>query len=667
VLSSYEDEAGWGDFESSAEDVWGEGGWREADVKAEDEPDTTEEDVPVDAAIVVEGELDSEGDARENNVEEFENTTASTIQREDSEEMLSTPGMADHRTQPLSSTARDSESDQESSEDEAVEDVFNEDEEDQVLCEAKVNGEQDEVEPLSSHTRPLSSSSEATITTRSGSACSDRISLEQGLPDEVTHHEVDSKASHENSEVSEHAETQKSAVRADEATKARTTSSPAFQADLDLLRKIFQPQDKIRSKMDTETASEELINTTSTRKLWYRVSRPQTLRAFLSGDMEDSHVRVAWPSSRIRADTVKIVSRWMAEDRIHGRTLLGGSTKTMFGWDEPQSARSGSQATSPATSKFPHVRKQSVSMQPVAAKTSPVASFAWSTLPVSPSFPPAAEKVIASSPTMASRETPLRRSISSRPRSLVVSATSLDAVFAAETKIESKKEEPLPSSPVKTKARERVNVGLGIGTALATAADLTVAEDEDDEWGELVQSPPPSGTGGFPPHDSKSVVASQSEEWAAWETPPTLETKDTPPTSPVSSKQVFPGGPLSPARRAAFNAARVTRSLSSQHETGSMIPQPQEAPVMDAKDALQEEVNIAVPIPTPVVSPNAMSASPVAASSDDFSLFESTYGQSEAPAPSIKASAISLLSDEEARKVQSFLTHLPDLSYMFKR
>ncbi|KAH7323866.1 hypothetical protein BKA65DRAFT_511614 [Rhexocercosporidium sp. MPI-PUGE-AT-0058] len=81
----------------------------------------------------------------------------------------------------------------------------------------------------------------------------------------------------------------------------------------------------------------ESFSSTEQRKTWYRVSRYGTMRKHNSGN-DENYVRIGWKPSTIRDDTLKIVSRWIEEDRISGRVVLGGGSKgsTVFGWNDPK-------------------------------------------------------------------------------------------------------------------------------------------------------------------------------------------------------------------------------------------------------------------------------------------------------------------------------------------
>ncbi|RDA90716.1 hypothetical protein CP533_4047 [Ophiocordyceps camponoti-saundersi (nom. inval.)] len=84
----------------------------------------------------------------------------------------------------------------------------------------------------------------------------------------------------------------------------------------------------------------DTFSNVSERKAWYRISRPGSMRRHVLGD-EDGYTRVGWAKSRTREHTLKIVRRWMEEDSIGSRNVLGrrlGSGRsTLFNWDSPAS------------------------------------------------------------------------------------------------------------------------------------------------------------------------------------------------------------------------------------------------------------------------------------------------------------------------------------------
>ncbi|KAH8805837.1 hypothetical protein F5884DRAFT_800791 [Xylogone sp. PMI_703] len=88
-----------------------------------------------------------------------------------------------------------------------------------------------------------------------------------------------------------------------------------------------------------DTIPRDNFSTAEQRKTWYRISRYGTMRQYNSGD-DENYTRVDWNHSKARDETLKIVARWMEEDRITGRVTLGGSGRgsVIFGWDKKNAA-----------------------------------------------------------------------------------------------------------------------------------------------------------------------------------------------------------------------------------------------------------------------------------------------------------------------------------------
>ncbi|KAL3423135.1 hypothetical protein PVAG01_04883 [Phlyctema vagabunda] len=84
-----------------------------------------------------------------------------------------------------------------------------------------------------------------------------------------------------------------------------------------------------------DTIIHDTFQSVEQRKTWYRVSRYGTMRKYNSGD-DDNYKRVKWNTSDVRDETLKVVARWMEEDRISGRVVLGGGSKgsSLFGWND---------------------------------------------------------------------------------------------------------------------------------------------------------------------------------------------------------------------------------------------------------------------------------------------------------------------------------------------
>lgn len=124
----------------------------------------------------------------------------------------------------------------------------------------------------------------------------------------------------------------------------------SLKPDLSLIDQLFPVQAKVNKGKEIPFGP---VSSVSARKSWYRVTRRETLRKFESGNDGNSYVRVGWHESATRAEVTKIVARWTTEDRINGRTLLGGKPGAVFGWDY---------SVSPAATVLSHKRNASASM-----------------------------------------------------------------------------------------------------------------------------------------------------------------------------------------------------------------------------------------------------------------------------------------------------------------
>lgn len=265
-----------------------------------------------------------------------------------------------------------------------------------------------------------------------------------------------------------------------------------FAVDLSAIGKLFETAMSGPAKRDCGVDPEipdhiirDSFTEISERKTWYRVSRLGSSRRHNAGD-DDSYRRVAWPSSTIHDDTIKIVRRWMEEDSIAGRVALGGGVsktqKNMFGWDstaEPVALdavfrkKSHSRTSSLQTSRMAGLSTQGLN-GPVKSSRSPVnqpsgsigqlgASFTWS------SGPPTSEREGHATPTMSKQ---------------LASTTAVPANPPTP-------EVPIPSAPGPgiTVATQPVTITGSIQPATSGQRDDHANDDDDDEWGEMVSSP----------------------------------------------------------------------------------------------------------------------------------------------------------------------------------
>lgn len=297
--------------------------------------------------------------------------------------------------------------------------------------------------------------------------------------------------------------------------------------------------DRLYSGIEAETPSEKLFipdvvphdsfSSTQERKTWYRISRYGTMRKHNTGN-DENYVRVNWTQSQVRVETLKIVARWIEEDRISGRVVLGGASKgsSIFGWNDSKAApvplaaafavKNGKQKVIPAAPaveiprEWPKglVKTQSVSRASSLSKTRrkssiktvaseetkpeaklPVANFGWNSDPqgVQDSKPqlPAHGKQLS----ISNSGTPLASAKISLPSQTDTSRTS--SPLAEPTK------RAIPATEIPPRPHSIAHISISALPALTTSNILS----DDDDWGELVSSPstnirpailPPSGS-----------------------------------------------------------------------------------------------------------------------------------------------------------------------------
>ncbi|GKT58012.1 hypothetical protein ColTof3_05351 [Colletotrichum tofieldiae] len=131
---------------------------------------------------------------------------------------------------------------------------------------------------------------------------------------------------------------------ANEVKKSIRPDHDPFEIDLGKLD-LLLPDTLEEVSGSTEDVSDRIIHDSFTsipeRKMWYRLSRNESLRKHNAGDDED-YVRINWMNSTLRQETLKTVRRWMEEDSFGGRAFRGRSTRNAggksFGWDATTAA-----------------------------------------------------------------------------------------------------------------------------------------------------------------------------------------------------------------------------------------------------------------------------------------------------------------------------------------
>ncbi|KAL2136220.1 hypothetical protein VTI74DRAFT_4850 [Chaetomium olivicolor] len=274
-----------------------------------------------------------------------------------------------------------------------------------------------------------------------------------------------------------------------------------FSADLNSIGKLFAalgdfPRRGVEVDRDVpDHIISDSFTEISQRKTWYRISRLGSSRRHNAGD-DESYRRVAWPTSTVHHDTIKIVRRWMEEDSIAGRVALGGgiskTQKNMFGWDssaEPvdldtvfRKKRSHSRSSSLQTiqtSGFPAVGLENptrISLQGPSHRPSgsagPIvaASFGWSS-----SSPNSTGPTCTTSNT---QEFPNTSGVLPKP-----------PVSTPQT----------PSAPGSKRVFRKQVISTQGPVLQPSAAQPGVktitVDDDDEEWGEMVSSPTTAGPG----------------------------------------------------------------------------------------------------------------------------------------------------------------------------
>ncbi|KUI59767.1 hypothetical protein VP1G_07008 [Cytospora mali] len=337
-----------------------------------------------------------------------------------------------------------------------------------------------------------------------------------------------------------------------------------FTPDLESIDKLFdvakldaeQPSAKDYSLDYIDGIINDSFTSISERKTWWRISRHGTMRKHDSGD-DDNYRRITWASSKTREETNQIVRRWMEQDSYSGgRPSFGDAASVKggaFNWNsraEPLSMdqvfgkRKSTQYLKAATTSVP----RPLSLQPeprtyshsrnlsTGVKSLPPRSPALNSLPppsplsipgppMSPAFGWSTATNGSASVTPASSRPPsrtVRRSIevtsvnSANSRSIAPSINDPESRNSLQLA-----PPPVPPSVSPEKSNDPVP---------------EVDEDDDDEWGEMVVSPPSTSrpVSGFFDGGMSSSLGNLLADKPASSPPPTTDTSVT--LDAVSSK-----------------------------------------------------------------------------------------------------------------------------------
>lgn len=246
----------------------------------------------------------------------------------------------------------------------------------------------------------------------------------------------------------------------------------SYTTDLSKLDDLFTSVDT--SFPDPEPIPDVIIDDTfasiSERKAWYRISRPGSMRKHNLGD-DENYVRLNWSDSTVRDQAIRIVRRWMEEDSIAGRVVLGRRTAAggkIFNWD---SSAPPVEFAELLRRKSPSRQGSVSSTQAAPAPASPIrAAFGWSS---------------SSSPTIALPPPAPFTSTNTQPKPVL--KPSLNTTLQPSRQSFSI---PSPTSPLK-----QPPIYPEPGPASEKEEESTEEEEEeeevedDDDWGEMVSSP----------------------------------------------------------------------------------------------------------------------------------------------------------------------------------
>ena len=447
-----------------------------------------------------------------------------------------------------------------------------------------------------------------------------------------------------------------------------------FKPDLSLLSHVFGQSSDVeivhadpKQASEIDTVIQDSFSSTDERKIWYRISRYSTMRNYNAGD-EESYVRINWKDSTVRAETLKIVERWIEEDRMGGEAILGGGTKlgSMFGWGQKNAApisvaaalasRSGKVAmhsdriasptsfgnsyASPVSGSSPNCRSLEQmpssrnSFQSPASATAP--QFSWSTgTPMSAT----GETTLAVLPSMSpnSDRQPFGY-LSSSPK-VIKEPSSRNPTASVATSAISKSSSgqlPKPAAGMVSKLGKNPD-NPNVPEPLA----IERLSEADDDWGEMISSPASANLPFI-----RQVVEVQPNQGVMETLSSSLATNPAAMIlDPISDRRSNDGMIISQTNGGIFIPSRVEDHAIKLETTSSTAPKSDAWATAD----FSFFVNPAPPKSTPALPapiPKVTIPSPV---------------------PVKKSQGSSREQAEQDRIVKSIVQNLPDLSYMLRR
>lgn len=249
--------------------------------------------------------------------------------------------------------------------------------------------------------------------------------------------------------------------------------SVAYSPDLSQLDALFPsiPPSTVEPELVPDVIIDDTFASIAERKAWYRISRHGPMRQHNSGNDED-YVRLDWRRAEVRHQTLLIVRRWMEEDSIAGRVVLGRRTgpggASMFNWDSeaPQVQIAELLGKKSSHSRGTSITSKQSLTSPISPLLSgPIATFGWSSSPPAPETAPTPAKNVAK--PEGSIPSPGLTTKSHAPA--IAPPPSIDAVVA------------------------KSGAGMAPAAVSSNSADARNAHDDDDgfddDWGEMVSSP----------------------------------------------------------------------------------------------------------------------------------------------------------------------------------
>ncbi|KAH8908568.1 hypothetical protein BR93DRAFT_925662, partial [Coniochaeta sp. PMI_546] len=356
----------------------------------------------------------------------------------------------------------------------------------------------------------------------------------------------------------------------------------------------------------------------SERKAWYRISRQGSSRMHNAGD-DEGYRRVAWPTTTVHDETLKIVRRWMEQDSITGRTTLGGAANraNMFNWDSAA---------------------QPVPLDQVFAKRRRQAR------PTSLQQPPKTTAIIPPAPTSTGNSNSSITVSRPRPTSLAgPSAAGFGWSTSPVKQVPAGMPRPLEPSESGLKEGQTIDTSSNgtLGQTSAPSNPSLPQDDEDDEWGEMISSPAvdvkPMTLPGFGESGNNTIPEARSSLPAA-STVPVL------PTGRQSAEGTF--GTISDAWGQPPSVMPPKQSLVEPRTT---IEQPSYSG-LPAKPTVTTATSVSNHGFTPTTPLEIISPLPISA--------ETPIEPTTTTSPPIRNQA------EVESMVQQIVNNLPDLSYM---